>query len=54
MKGSFVKLNDTISSFKRIMDGEGDELPENAFFMVGTFDEVIEKAKGMKTAEEGL
>lgn len=43
--GKFVKIQDTISSFKRILDGEGDKLPENAFTYVGTFDEAVEKGK---------
>lgn len=45
--GKFVKVEDTISSFKRILDGEGDELPEAAFTYVGTFDDAVEKAKGL-------
>lgn len=48
IKGKYVKLADTISSFDRILNGEGDELPENAFLYVGTFDEVIEKAKALE------
>ena len=44
-KGKYVKLSDTIDSFEKIINGEGDELPENAFLYVGTFDEVIMKAK---------
>lgn len=46
--GKFVKLEDTISSFKRILNGEGDNLPEAAFTYVGTFDDAIEKAKNLK------
>ena len=38
-------LKETIRGFKAIMDGEMDDYPENAFFNVGTIDEVIEKAK---------
>ncbi|MBQ8143086.1 MAG: F0F1 ATP synthase subunit beta [Bacilli bacterium] len=45
LDGKFVKVEDTISSFRRILNGEGDSLPEAAFTYVGTFDEVIEKAK---------
>ncbi|MCL2474334.1 MAG: F0F1 ATP synthase subunit beta, partial [Alphaproteobacteria bacterium] len=49
--GVFVKLEDTISGFKRIVEGEFDNLPEMAFYMVGTIDEVIAKAqKLMKEA----
>lgn len=44
-EGKFVKIEDTISSFRRILNGEGDKLPEAAFTYVGTFDDAIEKAK---------
>ncbi|MGN1278343.1 MAG: F0F1 ATP synthase subunit beta, partial [Candidatus Onthovivens sp.] len=47
IKGKYVRLEDTISSFERILNGEGDNLPEQAFLFVGTFDEVIEKAKSL-------
>ena len=47
IKGVYVPLKETIRGFKAILDGEMDEYPENAFFMVGTIDEVIEKAKTM-------
>jgi len=43
--GKYVKLEDTIKSFKGILKGEFDELPEQAFYMVGNIDEAIEKAK---------
>ncbi len=49
--GKYVKLADTIQSFKEIVDGKHDELPEQAFYMVGNMDEVQEKAK--KIAAEG-
>lgn len=45
MQGRFVKIEDTIRSFKAIVDGEVDELPETAFFMVGDIDEVKAKAE---------
>jgi F-type H+-transporting ATPase subunit beta len=45
--GVFVALEDTIKGFKAIVDGEYDHLPENAFYMVGTIDQVLEKAKKM-------
>jgi F-type H+-transporting ATPase subunit beta len=45
--GKFVSLEDTISSFRRICDGEGDAYPEAAFYMVGGFDEVVAKAEKM-------
>jgi len=43
--GRYVKLEDTIRSFKGIINGEYDHLPEQAFFMVGTIEEAVEKAK---------
>lgn len=43
--GKYVPLSETIRGFKAIIDGEMDEYPENAFFNVGTIDEVVEKAK---------
>ena len=45
--GKFVELSDTIDSFERIVQGEFDHLPEQAFYMCGTIDEVIENAKKM-------
>ena len=43
--GKYVPLKETIRGFKMIINGEMDEYPENAFFNVGTIDEVVEKAK---------
>lgn len=43
--GKFVSLKDTISGFKGIMNGDYDHLPEQAFYMVGTIEEALEKAK---------
>ncbi len=45
--GTYVKLDDTIRGFKEILEGKHDELPEQAFYMVGGIEEAIEKAKGM-------
>ena len=45
ISGKYVPLKETIRGFKMILDGEMDAYPENAFFNVGTIDEVIEKAK---------
>jgi F-type H+-transporting ATPase subunit beta len=45
--GKYVSLKDTIAGFKGIITGEYDHIPEQAFYMVGTIDEVLEKAKGM-------
>jgi len=43
--GKYVALKDTIAAFKAIVNGEYDHLPEQAFYMVGSIDEVVEKAK---------
>lgn len=43
--GKFVSLKDTIRGFKGIMNGDYDHLPEQAFYMVGTIEEAVEKAK---------
>lgn len=48
IKGTFVKLEDTIKGFKEILDGKYDDLPESAFYMVGTIEEAIAKAEKMK------
>ncbi|TCK03652.1 F0F1 ATP synthase subunit beta [Marinobacterium mangrovicola] len=45
--GKYVSLKDTISGFKGILEGQYDELPEQAFYMVGTIDEAVEKAKSL-------
>ncbi|MCH2395058.1 MAG: F0F1 ATP synthase subunit beta, partial [Oceanibaculum sp.] len=45
--GTLVSLEDTIKAFKGICAGEYDDLPEQAFYMVGTIDEAIAKAKKM-------
>lgn len=44
-KGKYVKLEDSIKGFKAIVNGECDDIPENAFYMVGTLEEALEKAK---------
>ena len=45
--GKYVSLKETIRGFKGILDGEYDHIPEQAFYMVGTIDEALEKAKNM-------
>jgi F-type H+-transporting ATPase subunit beta len=45
--GVFVNLEDTIKGFRGIVAGEYDEMPESAFYMVGTIDEAVEKARKM-------
>ena len=49
-KGVFVKLEDTIKGFKGILDGLYDDLPEQAFYMVGTIEDAVAKAEKMKEA----
>jgi F-type H+-transporting ATPase subunit beta len=58
--GEYVKLEDTITGFTEILDGKHDDLPEQAFYMVGTIEQAVEKAKGIgggrrdeEEAEEG-
>ncbi|WP_235040889.1 F0F1 ATP synthase subunit beta [Vreelandella profundi] len=46
--GKYVSLKDTISGFKGILAGEYDDMPEQAFYMVGSIDEAVEKANQMK------
>ena len=46
--GKYISLEETIAGFKGILDGKYDDLPENAFYMVGNIDEVVAKAEKMK------
>ena len=48
--GKYVKLEDTITGFREILDGKHDDLPEQAFYMVGTIDEAV--ARGRETSGE--
>jgi F-type H+-transporting ATPase subunit beta len=50
LKGVYVKLADTIRSFKEIADGKHDDIPEQAFYMQGTIDDVLAKFEQMKAA----
>ncbi|MEA1080232.1 MULTISPECIES: F0F1 ATP synthase subunit beta [Marinobacter] len=50
--GKYVSLKETISSFKGILNGDYDDMPEQAFYMVGTIEEAVEKAKEMKSKAE--
>jgi F-type H+-transporting ATPase subunit beta len=50
LEGKYVKLEDTIASFERVVAGEFDHLPEQAFYMVGGIDEVVEQAKRLASA----
>jgi F-type H+-transporting ATPase subunit beta len=45
--GKYVSLKDTIAGFKGILNGEFDDMPEQAFYMVGSIEEAQEKAKSM-------
>ena len=45
--GKYVSLKDTIAGFQGILDGQYDDLPEQAFYMVGSIDEAVEKAKNL-------
>ena len=51
IKGKYVKIEDTVRSIKEILEGKHDDLPEQAFYMVGGIEEVVEKAKEMKAKE---
>ena len=51
--GRYVKLKDTIASFKAIVDGEADDLPEAAFFMAGDLEDVRRQAKKMEEGRNG-
>jgi len=49
-KGKYVPIGETVKSFKEIVEGKHDDLPEQAFYMVGTIEEAREKAETMKAA----
>jgi len=51
MKGKYVKLEDTIKGVKMIIDGSLDHVSEQAFFMIGTVEEAIEKDKQLNSAK---
>jgi F-type H+-transporting ATPase subunit beta len=48
--GRYVKIADTVKSFKEIVEGKHDDIPEQAFYMKGTIDEVLEAAEKLKVA----
>jgi F-type H+-transporting ATPase subunit beta len=50
IQGRYVPLKETIRSFKELIEGKHDDLPEQAFYMTGAIDEVVEKAEQMKAA----
>ena len=47
IEGKFVQVEDTVKSFKAVVEGEYDHLPESAFYMVGGIDEAVAKAEKM-------
>jgi F-type H+/Na+-transporting ATPase subunit beta len=50
LEGRYVKLEDSIRSFKELVEGKHDSIPEQAFYMVGTIEEALEKAEKLKSA----
>jgi F-type H+-transporting ATPase subunit beta len=50
IKGKYVSIAESIKGFKEIVAGKHDELPEQAFYLVGTIEEAVAKAAGMKAA----
>jgi len=48
--GKYVRLEDTVRSFKEIVEGKHDDLPEQAFYMVGTIEEAVEQGKKLLAA----
>ena len=51
MSGQYVPLEETVRGFKGIVSGEYDEIPEQAFYMVGRIDDAIKKAEGLGSEE---
>ena len=49
--GKYVSLQETLEGFKGILEGKYDHIPENAFYMVGNIQEVLQKAEDMKQAK---
>jgi F-type H+-transporting ATPase subunit beta len=47
LEGRYVPLKETVRGFREILDGEHDDLPEQAFMMVGAIDEAVEKAESL-------
>ncbi|HEV2092263.1 MAG TPA: hypothetical protein VGR18_03770, partial [Rubrobacter sp.] len=52
-EGKFVELDETVRSFKEVVEGRHDDLPEQAFYLVGGIDEAVEKAKTLSGDESG-
>jgi F-type H+-transporting ATPase subunit beta len=51
IQGQYVPIGETIRSFRDILDGKYDHLPEQAFYMVGNIDQAVERAKTLKGGE---
>jgi hypothetical protein len=51
--GLYVKVEDTIRGFKEIVEGKHDDIPERAFYMKGTIEEVLEASRGEKDSDDG-
>src|SRR5688572_19960362 len=49
--GEYVRLEDTITGFREILDGKHDDLPEQAFYMVGTIEQAVAKGRGEKAED---
>jgi F-type H+/Na+-transporting ATPase subunit beta len=52
LEGKFVELDETIRSFKEVVEGKHDDLPEQAFYLVGGVDEAVEKARGLSGEDD--
>jgi F-type H+-transporting ATPase subunit beta len=50
-EGRYIPLRETVRGFREILDGKHDDLPEQAFYMAGTIDEVVERAQEMEDEE---
>ena len=50
IKGKYVSLKDTVRSFQEVVDGKHDDIPEQAFYMQGSIEDVIERAEQMRKA----
>jgi len=48
-EGKYVRLEDTIRSFREVLDGKHDDLPEQAFYLVGSIDDVLARAEELKS-----
>jgi F-type H+-transporting ATPase subunit beta len=48
--GAYVKVEDTVRSFKEIIEGKHDAIPEQAFYMQGTIEDVVERAKALQAS----